>query len=87
MAVDDDGEEVPARPSDARVKQLQRLAEVHDEWVDAHLASSAFQPDGRVVGSDYGQHYLDLEATPDQLDGLFQAQREAMGVSPQEPDA
>ncbi len=83
MAVDEDGEQIPVRPSAARVERLQRLAEVHDAWVSRHLAGSAFRPEGRMEGSDYGQHYLDLEATPEQLDELLRAQRLVMGLDPE----
>lgn len=65
MAVD-----IPVRPSPERVELLRRLGEAHQEWADRHLASAPFHPGGRVAGSDYNQHYLDLEASGEQLDEL-----------------
>ena len=45
---------------------LDMVAEAHYEWVLAHDATTPFQPERYGAGSDYGQHVVDLEASPDQ---------------------
>lgn len=47
-------------------ERLVALADAHDEWVDGKLDTDVpFEPEGRKPGSDYNQHYIDLEADDD----------------------
>jgi hypothetical protein len=69
--------------SPERRRRLAALARVHHEWTMRHLASSAFHPDKHPKpGSDYNQHHLDIEATPEQLDELHSEARRVMGIAP-----
>ncbi|BEP13519.1 hypothetical protein acdb102_18300 [Acidothermaceae bacterium B102] len=45
---------------------LNMVAEAHYAWVVAHDASTPFRPERYGPGSDYHQHVVDLEASPDQ---------------------
>ncbi len=60
----------PAPVSPEVRERLVRLGELHDEWVDEQLARGdvPFNPEGRPEGSDYSQHYIDLEASGEALD-------------------
>lgn len=55
------------RPDDAYVAQLTELADWHREWVLARVDASPFDPTGRPVGSDYNQHYVDLDNDDDEF--------------------
>lgn len=52
------------------IRQSIALGKLHDEWVDEQLARGdvPFNPEGRPEGSDYSQHYIDLEAPAEALD-------------------
>jgi hypothetical protein len=47
-----------------RRRRLAALADLHDEWAAQHLAGAEFDPSGRPQGSDYNQHYLDVNPDP-----------------------
>jgi hypothetical protein len=72
----------PERPSPERVERLRRLAELHRAWTTRHLQQAPFRPEGRRDGSDYNQHYLDLEATGDAEDEFMTPAREILGLDP-----
>lgn len=55
----------PTRPTDKQRDQSRRLAAWHTEWVHRYLDDAEFAPAGRKAGSDYNQHYLDVEASPE----------------------
>lgn len=61
-----------------RRAQLIALGDWHAEWVARQLPGAPFRPEGRKAGSDYNQHYVDLESD----DNEFHARaRQIMGVN------
>lgn len=53
------------RPSPGRLRRLAALAQARNDWEDKHLEGAPFRPQGRKQGSDYNQHHLDVDASPD----------------------
>ncbi|WP_204057368.1 hypothetical protein [Microbispora corallina] len=70
------------RPSAERIALLAALADVHAEWEREHLAEAEFHPEGRKAGSDYQQHYLDVNPPVEAEDEFHRRARQAMGLSP-----
>lgn len=61
-----------------RRAKLIALGEWHSQWVAGQLPAAPFRPEGRKAGSDYNQHYVDLEAD----DAAFHERaREIMGIA------
>ncbi|GII87072.1 hypothetical protein Ssi03_50620 [Sphaerisporangium siamense] len=73
----------PVRPSAARIARLAALAAAHDAWVAERLPGAEFRPEGRRPGSDYNQHYLDVNPSADAEDDFQRRARQAMGLDPQ----
>jgi hypothetical protein len=55
--------------SELRKRRLRALAKAHEEFVTANL-DAPFHPEGRLEGSDYNQHSVDLEAPVDAQDAF-----------------
>jgi hypothetical protein len=55
--------------SELRKKRLRALARLHTTFVTGHL-DAPFHPEGRLEGSDYNQHSVDLEAPVDAQDAF-----------------
>lgn len=73
----------PVRPSETRIRRLRELGEWHDEWAATHGASAGFHPDQHPKpGSDYNQHHVDLDATPEAEDAFHARARQIMGLPP-----
>jgi hypothetical protein len=66
---------------------LNMVAEAHHEWVLAIEPSTPFHPERSGPGSDYNQHYIDLEASPEQEADLHRrvktAKAEWLAASPE----
>lgn len=57
--------------SSARRARLNAVAKAHDAWVEENLSEVGFHPaEYPKPGSDYNQHYLDVEATGEMEDEL-----------------
>jgi hypothetical protein len=82
MAVERNNLPRPERPPPERVERLRRLAELHDEFVRRNL-DAPFHPEGRREGSDYNQHYADLEAPTSEQDEFLRQAREIMELDPE----
>ncbi|MEU6427710.1 hypothetical protein ABZ860_17620 [Microbispora sp. NPDC046973] len=70
------------RPSAELIARLAALAEVHAEWEREHLAEADFRPEGRRQGSDYQQHYLDVNPPTSAEDEFHRRAQQAMGLTP-----
>lgn len=82
MAVEGDRRETPVRPSDARVAELNALADLHAEWTAEHAGGAAFNPKGRKPGSDYNVHHVDLEADQAAMDDFYRRSVEIFAGAP-----
>lgn len=69
--------------SPERRARLVALGELHDRWVPAALPDAGFRPDTRPAGSDYQQHYADLDAAPADEDAFHRQARAIMGLDPE----
>lgn len=67
------------KPPADQIERLAALAAWHDEWSTPKLNTAPFNPQGRKAGSDYNQHYVDLE---DDDDDFHEAARRIMGLPP-----
>jgi hypothetical protein len=65
-----------------RRRRLVALGDAHRQWVEGALPEAEFQPDSRPAGSDYQQHYADLEATPKDEDAFHRRAGKIMGLDP-----
>jgi len=72
----------PAHPD--VVAAQNRLVDLHMAWTEQQLAAGdvPFEPEGRPEGSDYNQHYVDLEADGEALDDLAVASALVTGRKP-----
>lgn len=59
--------------TESRQEFLARVAAEHDAWVQQNLAGATFDPASRPDSGDYNMWYVDMEATPEQLDALAEA--------------
>lgn len=50
----------------ARARKLAGIARAHSDWEAAHLPDAPFDPKKSKPDSDYNQHHLDVDATPEQ---------------------
>ena len=64
--------------------KAQAMNEIHGEWVRAQVAAGVDGPvpPGRPEGSDYNQHYADMEAPPAAQDALHNQLRSVVGLPP-----
>ena len=76
---------MPVLPHPEVARQSRELADWHAQWVQQQLAAGSvpFNPEGRPEGSDYNQHYVDLEASPEALDEYLAGVRRIKGLDPQ----
>lgn len=60
------------------------LWDLHYEWSGRQIAAGVDGPvpDGRKPGSDYNQHFPDMEASGEAQDEFFARAREIMGLPP-----
>jgi hypothetical protein len=65
-----------------RRARLVALGELHDKWVDHALPDATFDPESRPAGSDYQQHYADLDAAAADQDAYQRQARKVMGLDP-----
>lgn len=63
-------------------QRLVALGELHDAWVARSLDGAGFDPAGRPAGSDYNQHYVDLDAARTAEDEFHAAARQIFGLDP-----
>lgn len=68
-------------PIDRKTK-MARIAQAHYEWELAwrHLEQDLYDPAKDKPGSDYNQHVLDMEATPEMQDDLQRRIDEALAA-------
>lgn len=69
------------RMDPARRARLVALGDLHREWVVRSTTDATFDPAGRVAGSDYNQHYVDVDASPVDEDAFHNRARQIMGIS------
>lgn len=64
-----------------REKRLAAVAAAHDDWVEAHADDAEFNPERakKKPGSDYNQHYLDVNPPPGAEEDFDQRVRRAAG--------
>ena len=55
----------PYTSSSETQAKLRQLAQVHDQWVAGRLGSAPFDPQDRKAGSDYNQHFVDIDGDDD----------------------
>lgn len=79
----------PAQLTPERMERNAAIARAHDRWVDECLTDETpFRSAGRKSGSDYGQHYLDVDgATLDQEDRFREMIGEELGEIPMTQEA
>ncbi|MEV1206116.1 hypothetical protein [Microbispora rosea] len=75
----------PTRPSAERIARLAELADLHTDWERRHLDQAAFRPEGRKQGSDYQQHYLDVNPPTSAEDEFHRLAEQVMGISDTTP--
>lgn len=63
-------------------RRLVALGEWHDRWAAAAEATAQFRPERHPAGSDYNEHYVDLEADPVLQDAFHAGARRIMGLDP-----
>ncbi|WP_243707581.1 hypothetical protein [Micromonospora sp. KC606] len=69
----------PVRPSEARVRRLQELGELHREWVAETADAAGFRPEEHPTpGSDYNLHHVDLDAPGPAQDEFHRRARQVM---------
>jgi hypothetical protein len=62
-----------------REKRLAAVAAAHDDWADAHADDAEFDPEraAQKPGSDYNQHYLDVNPPPGAEEDFHRRVRQA----------
>jgi hypothetical protein len=70
----------PTRPSAERIARLAELADLHTDWERRHLDQAEFHPEGRKDGSDYQQHYLDVNPPTSAEDEFHRLARAITGL-------
>ncbi|WP_232344899.1 hypothetical protein [Actinoplanes awajinensis] len=75
---------VPGRePPPTRAERLRALGAWHAEWQAKHAGSTPFRPERYPGDSDYNQHYVDVEASPEADWEYTVRAREIMGLDPE----
>lgn len=67
--------------SPERRRRLVALADFHDRWAAGAEPRAGFRPETRPAGSDYNQHYVDMDATPVDEDAFHAGARQIMGIT------
>lgn len=65
-----------------RARRLRALSAWHREWAARHLPQAPFRPEDRPAGTDYQQHYLDVDTPSAAEDEYMDRARRIMGLDP-----
>lgn len=69
-------------PKDQRSRCSGKLSKWHDAWAERRESASPFRPSGRKEGSDYNQHFVDVEAPIKYLNDFGRRASEITGENP-----
>lgn len=67
--------------SPLRRARLVALADFHDQWAAGAEPRAVFRPEGRPGGSDYNQHFVDVDAASADEDVFHAGARQIMGIT------
>ncbi|MCX2728998.1 ADP-ribosylglycohydrolase family protein [Saccharopolyspora sp. NFXS83] len=69
-------------PKEQRSRRMGKISKWHDAWAERRESASSFRPSGRKEGSDYNQHFVDVEAPIKHLNDFDRRAAEIDGCDP-----